>query len=68
MTIIELPFDIENPDVKAGFEVGQDDIYYSTRPKTDVEFANLIRDLLADNPARLMYNVGFLLGLYRQKV
>ena len=40
--IVEFPFTIEDPQVKAGFEVGQYEIYHSTRPATDVELVMLI--------------------------
>ncbi|EFH90310.1 hypothetical protein [Ktedonobacter racemifer] len=64
MTILELPFDIEHPDVKAGFRTGQQAIYHDTRPDTDMELVKFMRDFMADEAQRLAYNVGFLLGLY----
>lgn len=67
MTILELPFDIEHPDVKAGFQAGQQAIYRDTRPESDVELAQFVSDFMADSSHRLTYNVGFLLGLYAQK-
>lgn len=65
MTILELPFDIEHPDVLAGFRAGQQAIYRDTRPDTDIDLVTFVRDFMSDESQRLAYNVGFLLGLYQ---
>ena len=68
MTIIELPFDITDTDIKCGFENGQDPRYDSTRPDTDSDFVDFIQDFLhLDGGMRLKYNIGFVLGLYAKK-
>lgn len=67
MTTLQLPFTIEHPDIKAGFQAGQQAIYRDTRPDSDIELARFVGDFMADETQRLAYNVGFLLGLYAQK-
>ncbi|GHO53749.1 hypothetical protein [Ktedonobacter robiniae] len=60
-------FAIEHPDVKAGFQAGQQAIYRDTRPESDMEVVRFISDFMADEPRRLAYNVGFWFGLYANK-
>lgn len=67
MTTIELPFDLTHPDVQAGFQTGQQAVYRDTRPDTDMELVQLVRDCVADNTHPLQYHVGFLFGLYATK-
>ncbi|EFH87644.1 hypothetical protein [Ktedonobacter racemifer] len=67
MTILELPFDIEHPDVQAGFQAGKQAVYRDTRPVTDMELVTFIRDFMSDSSHRLAYNIGFLFGLYAQE-
>lgn len=67
MTTLELPFNIEHPDVKAGFEVAQQTIFRDTRPVSDMELVQFVRDFTSDDPQRMAYNVGFLFGLYAGK-
>ncbi|GHO83977.1 hypothetical protein [Dictyobacter formicarum] len=65
MTDLELPFDITDPDMKRGFENGQDRRYEDTRPITDYGFVDFIEEFLhLGGNKRLKYNIGFLLGLY----
>ncbi|GHO52372.1 hypothetical protein [Ktedonobacter robiniae] len=66
MTTLQLPFNLEHPEVRAGFQAGQQAIYRDTRPITDIELVTFIRDFMADESQRLAYNVGFLFGLYIQ--
>lgn len=66
MTILVLPFPIEHPDVQAGFENGKQAVYRETRPETDMELVTFLRDFMQE-PQRLAYNFGFLLGLYATK-
>lgn len=66
MTNLELPFDPEHPDVKAGFQTGQQAIYRDTRPTSDMELVTFVRDFMQDEPKRLAYNLGFFFGLYAQ--
>lgn len=67
MTELQLPFNIDHPDVKAGFQAGQNAIYRDTRPITDIELVTLVRDFTHDESQRLAYNIGFLFGLYAKK-
>jgi hypothetical protein len=60
-------FAIEHPDVKAGFQAGQQAIYRDRRPESDMEVVRFISHFMADKPQRLAHNVGFLFGLYANK-
>lgn len=68
MTDLKLPFDITDPDIKAGFDNGRDPRYLDTRPESDYAFVKFIEEFLhLDGTKRFKYNIGFLLGLYAQK-
>jgi hypothetical protein len=64
MITLQFPFPIEHPEVKRGFEQGQNPEYQSTKPVTDAELVGLVSDFLKDDEQRLAYNLGFLMGLY----
>lgn len=63
-TILLLPFDVAYPEVQEGFEKAREACYQESKPTTDMELTSFVRDFLHDEPERLAYNVGFLLGLY----
>lgn len=67
MIILVLPFAVEHPDVQAGFDAGKQAVYRETRPETDMELVQLVRDCVADSTHPLQYHVGFLFGLYATK-
>jgi hypothetical protein len=65
MIIIQLPFDIENPDMQNGFEEGRNPNYQAVRPASDTEMVSFIQDFIEDSKDRLAYNIGFLFGLFQ---
>ncbi len=67
MTILHLPFSVEDPDMRAGLDAAKDKVYQETKPDSDTEFAGLVKDLTDEGRARLKFNVGFLIGLYEQQ-
>lgn len=67
MIILELPFDIEHPEIQVGFQTGQQAVYRDTRPDTDIELVQLVNDCVTDHSHTLAYSVGFLFGLYAGK-
>jgi hypothetical protein len=67
MVIIELPFELSDTDVQAGYDAARKtDIYRMVRPQTDEDFVGLLQDFYDEGRERLAYNVGFLFGLYAQ--
>jgi hypothetical protein len=68
MVIIELPFELADSEVQAGFDAARkSDIYLHTRPQTDEDFVGLLRDFYNEGRERLAYNVGLLFGLYAKQ-
>jgi hypothetical protein len=67
MLILLFPFDLEDPNMKRGFEQGQSQEYQTIKPTSDTELVSLIWDFLKDDEERLAYNIGFLFGLYKQQ-
>lgn len=67
MVTIELPFELADSEVRAGYDAARKtDIYRTTRPQTDEDFVGLLQDFYEEGRERLAYNVGFLFGLYAQ--
>ncbi|GHO67723.1 hypothetical protein KSC_066150 [Ktedonobacter sp. SOSP1-52] len=64
MIVLHLPFDLEHPALRAGYESARRPAFQADKPTNDIDFVRLVRDSCEDDPATLAYHVGFLIGLF----
>lgn len=62
-----LPFEITDPEMLAGFLVGNSEAFRLERDLSATEFRLLVRDLSQEGEHLLNRNLGFLLGLYMEE-
>lgn len=64
MIVLHLPFELEHPALKAGYDSARNPQFQADKPTNDIDLVRLVRDICEDDPATLAYHVGFIVGLF----